>query len=199
MPNVYRYTKELQYWIQAKINAEPWMHVIFCGGKYAIYVWDTRQILETGAGKLHTGYLKGKLDLPVAVDNHKPLIGEDAMFFNATFFGIFEFKQIIRNGRREVCFYTINGIEICTTAKYKEMFCRLDKHGRPSNLREVSKWAYSTIYNAGNIYKIFGNLVKWDYRNEYPDLTYGYTGHRASKTEILNAIQQFRNDILEKS
>lgn len=79
--SVYRYNETIQKRIGSNTKPEPWLHVAICNrimkndGKlflfYAIYVWDTRQVIETGKADgnitgVHRGFVR-------ASDNHKPL------------------------------------------------------------------------------------------------------------------------------
>lgn len=62
---VYKYSEKLKELLGCKTNPEPWMHIVIQGdevtsnqklrqmknGKYAIYVWDTREVLEEGKVK----------------------------------------------------------------------------------------------------------------------------------------------------
>ena len=52
--HVYRYSEELQKQLGSKTKPEPWLHATYAinpdkkGGKYVIFVWDTRQVVEEG-------------------------------------------------------------------------------------------------------------------------------------------------------
>lgn len=90
---VYRYSDELQHCLHSKIKAEPWLH-IYLGprneGKgrnfvyYCIFVWDTRQVLDSGKVPLEQcrsmitvsrgeGAMRPKA--AIAVDNNELLKG----------------------------------------------------------------------------------------------------------------------------
>jgi hypothetical protein len=83
---VYRYNKELQNIIGSKINPEPWMHLVvntqgwYMNGvashekpMYAIYIWDTRQVLESG--NFDKNIINQLPRESTAKDDRKPLIG----------------------------------------------------------------------------------------------------------------------------
>lgn len=68
---ILRYTPEVQKQLGSKTKPEPWLHVCMQNDMYAIYVWDTRQILESGKYRFPaTG--------PIANDNRMPLVGQDS-------------------------------------------------------------------------------------------------------------------------
>lgn len=80
---VARYTKDIQYKIGCRVDAEPWMHIVFekfnptSNSKdnsvaFAVYVWDTRKVLGTGFTRPENYELGAS-----AKDNHKPLQGGD--------------------------------------------------------------------------------------------------------------------------
>lgn len=81
---IVRYNNEqVQQELRAKTKPEPWLHVCITDAypngesMYAIYVWDTRQIVETGKCKPSACD-----DATRALDNHKPLVGEYADLFD---------------------------------------------------------------------------------------------------------------------
>lgn len=74
---ILRYTEAIQKQIGSKTKPEPWMHIGIQSGKYAIWIWDTRQIVGTGKFSGDISKLQGT----AAKDNHKPLVGEHADAF----------------------------------------------------------------------------------------------------------------------
>lgn len=90
------YTKEIQEKLKSKVEPAPYLHcgIIVMKGKdrtgekqsgtmWAIWVWDTREVVEDGMSK-GTIYLDGTK--PVK-DDHKPLKGggPNASYINAKF------------------------------------------------------------------------------------------------------------------
>jgi hypothetical protein len=72
---IFAYTTELRTLFSLKTYPEPWLHLgINDDGDIAVWVWDTRAIVETSKTK---GIPIGK---PVH-DNHKPLKGQGAEKF----------------------------------------------------------------------------------------------------------------------
>ena len=67
---ILRYTESVQKQLNSKTKSEPWLHVVIKdNGEYAIYVWDTRKVIETGKTK------ETKFDgCTEARDNHKALV-----------------------------------------------------------------------------------------------------------------------------
>lgn len=73
---VLRYTSDVQKQIKSNIGAEPWLHIgILDDGRYAIWPWDTREIIRRG--KCDPTKVTGT----PAKDNHKPLSGPHAEDF----------------------------------------------------------------------------------------------------------------------
>lgn len=76
MIQILRYTEAIQKALGCKTKPEPWLHIgISSDGHYGIWIWDTRQILETG--KCDADKVNGT----PAKDNHKELVGEHAELF----------------------------------------------------------------------------------------------------------------------
>ena len=85
---VLKYTLEVQKQLKSKAKPEPWLHVLLVKHpsyddslSYAIYIWDTRAIVETSTCERKTSTIKGTS----ANDNHKPLKGKRADDFNFAF------------------------------------------------------------------------------------------------------------------
>lgn len=81
---VLRYTEDLQKALDSKIKSEPWLHCVILEDKplrrnmygsmyYAIYVWDTREILESS---MAFGHKLSKVAEQPAKDNHQTLKGK---------------------------------------------------------------------------------------------------------------------------
>lgn len=107
---VLRYSESIQKQIGSKTKPEPWLHITTArtgkDGKqawYAIFVWDTRQVVEEG--KLDWKYKKnesykikpgedGFLNGRYAQDNGKPLVGakHDFDFTNESEITVRQFK-----------------------------------------------------------------------------------------------------------
>lgn len=72
---VFRYDAKAQHFSGSNVKPEPWLHIgILDDGRYAIWVWDTRQIVGTGTGCKAWPGVK-------AADNHQPLKGKNAEAF----------------------------------------------------------------------------------------------------------------------
>jgi len=93
---IFQYSKEIQKAIGSTINPEPWLHVgiwkaeeltvsgnnMTTNPSYAIFVWDTREIVDYAFSKrgLKVKNIKGK----PASDNKQPLKGSMSSSFNET-------------------------------------------------------------------------------------------------------------------
>jgi hypothetical protein len=82
MKLIKRYSKGIQSILHSKTKPEPWMHALIVplsnAGKsfkfaYAIYIWDTRAVLETGKGTVSSHHVFDWAS--DALDNHQPLKG----------------------------------------------------------------------------------------------------------------------------
>lgn len=80
---VYKYTPEVQQLLHAKTKPEPYLHVVYTfdvdqkvPAYFAIYVWDTRKVVEEGfiAAK-HGVYDAMPADASHVKDNGEPLVG----------------------------------------------------------------------------------------------------------------------------
>lgn len=77
---ILRYTPEMQKQLVSKTKPEPWLHVAIIMPKdrgwaiYAIYVWDTRQVIEEGRKPIWDAHVEHLVGTP-AKDNHQPLQG----------------------------------------------------------------------------------------------------------------------------
>lgn len=88
---IFVYDKDIKNRVKAKTNPEPWMHICLVSrrvGKtaekkfeyvWAIYVWDTRQVIESGVAE------RSQIDFETllrahrgALDNHQRLQGADS-------------------------------------------------------------------------------------------------------------------------
>ena len=96
---ILRYNEHLKNKIGSKTKPEPWMHIVIIVNSvtgrgavktrkcsYAVYVWDTREIIETGSFdyKQPINYLEMYADK--ARDNHEPLVGSGSSTFNVSVF-----------------------------------------------------------------------------------------------------------------
>lgn len=89
--HVYRYSEKMQEQLGSKIKPEPWLHCTYSvdagnkAGKYVIFIWDSRQVVEEGKlarTKLFTKSYNGRFSQyhfdftgQPARDNGKPLQG----------------------------------------------------------------------------------------------------------------------------
>jgi hypothetical protein len=77
--SVHRYNELAQKTLQSRTAPEAWLHfasVAIGDGKviYAIFVWDTRQVIEQGTAKLNgKDYIQFLQSVPAAKDNGQPL------------------------------------------------------------------------------------------------------------------------------
>lgn len=88
---VFKYDRNIQKILKTKTKPEPWLHIGFVsahhaqgkerinGMSWAIYIWDTRQVLESGwiaTKDLNLDkYFRG---FDHALDNKQPLVGADS-------------------------------------------------------------------------------------------------------------------------
>lgn len=101
---ILRYTPALQKALGLRLKAEPWLHIAIHTiqpslyghlGKqdwtfwYAIYVWDTRQVVDDGtvSANLTTAQVDKIRSAKEAIDNHQPLVdgGGEAKEINQWF------------------------------------------------------------------------------------------------------------------
>jgi hypothetical protein len=84
MITILRYTEELQKFYRAKTKPEPWLHFVHVSGqlgdRWAIYVWDTRQVIEEGSD-----YRPVPQGVQKASDNHEMLKGAKNVSLVAAF------------------------------------------------------------------------------------------------------------------
>jgi hypothetical protein len=75
-----KYTESMQKTLNSTTKPEAWLHVaINSVGEWSIYVWDTREILETGEIKT----LRFSFRYEPAMDNLLPLIGKTKVNFQS--------------------------------------------------------------------------------------------------------------------
>jgi hypothetical protein len=180
------YSQEIQKAIGSKTEPAPWLHLATTN-KFvvAIYVWDTREIIET----LEVG-LTGldKIDsLGHSVpDSRKPLKGKNAELFQFQGYKITSEKVVAKNGGVTVKWF-INGHHVNTSRKFRDSYCSI-KNGRPSNIRDTSKVAMSSSWHKDGITKVFPDKPTIP-KDDYHDTTWGYTGSVASKRDIQGLIE----------
>lgn len=85
--------------------------------------------------------------------------------------------------------YFIDDKCIVKTETGFDQFCRIDKDGTPSRLREVTKRTYDTCWYCQALREIFGwHSSNWfdrhGFKDSYPDLTWGYQGSCISAKNI---------------
>ena len=106
--------------------------------------------------------------------------------------------------KRETTDFFVNGIKVATTRKYRETYCTI-KIGSLSNIRDKVKPAYATNWDRAGLEKILGTKSftiggrgSVDFRDGYPDTTWGDTGFAISmagvKEAILNFIETHKKD-----
>lgn len=67
---ILRYTDAVQRQVGCKTKPEPWLHIGLSGNSFAIWVWDTRQVVEDGlTGMTMLDNVTGQ----PATDNHVAL------------------------------------------------------------------------------------------------------------------------------
>lgn len=69
---IFRYNADIQSAIKAKTEAQPWLHIAVSEKGYDIYVWDTREVIESGK-------IKGKL---ISVAELNKTLGRNCQFAN---------------------------------------------------------------------------------------------------------------------
>lgn len=72
---VYKYNGAAQEYTKAKIEPQPWLHIAFSnqGGAFAIFVWDTRKVVEFGNLRYNENRTPKEAGLTRAKDNKQPL------------------------------------------------------------------------------------------------------------------------------
>ena len=111
------------------------------------------------------------------------------------------FKIIIvnkkdNNGNNIGQLFKVNDITICETTIKKQLFCKI-VHGSPEKIATISKIGKQTKWYPDGIEKITGFRPKVGSRNDvdfkeyYPDTTYGYTGHAVNSKEVLEYLNGF--------
>lgn len=99
--------------------------------------------------------------------------------------------------------YYFNDVHIATARKYSDYFCTVDRHGRPSNIRNRTKKCRSFTWDRNGLIKVLGhsdftigsrysrsfNSVSPDFMDDYPDTTWGYAGKIPSKKTVFEIIQ----------
>jgi hypothetical protein len=83
MLHIRKYNKKMQRLTDSKVKPEPWLHIAFIGSAreygFAIYVWDTRQVIEIDSIEVIDDEIK---NAPSPPDNHKPLVGGGSIVKN---------------------------------------------------------------------------------------------------------------------
>lgn len=74
---IYVYDDKVQQQVGAKTKPEPWLHIACTQARWAIYVWDKREIIEEGPMPRYDAVTGKK-----ANDSHEPLKGDAASKFN---------------------------------------------------------------------------------------------------------------------
>ena len=74
---ILRYDERVQQQLKSKTKPEPWLHIALADSNdrsyvFAIYIWDTREVIETGTTDNVTMY---SLDGNIAKDNHTMIKG----------------------------------------------------------------------------------------------------------------------------
>lgn len=72
--DIVRYTPEIQALLKSKTKPEPWLHCGIYDGNYVIWVWDTRDVVESGTSDAAWSFKLPK-SRQYANDNHVPLHG----------------------------------------------------------------------------------------------------------------------------
>ena len=76
VPLIVRYNENVQIYCKAKTKPEPWMHCAMIEDGYDIYVWDTREVIETGKLKSMPQVVKDA-SFTFAEDNLQALNGKN--------------------------------------------------------------------------------------------------------------------------
>lgn len=141
---ILRYTEDVQKQISSKVKPEPWLHIGIADGQYAIWVWDTRQIV--GTGKCSPYDVVGT----PAKDNRKPLSGQNAENFS------FERQRKQRASRPA----SPNDIDACNSGQEFKERLRNWRYITPAQRRGCVEYAkgYDAIYGKGN--HSYGSMLK---------------------------------------
>lgn len=99
-----RYTDEIQAKLNTKTKPEPWLHIAIAAEyhpdnrgngemEWAIYVWDTREVIESGSKSYHVQGRGKVLDLALASvqtvavkDNKEDLAGKAGNLISRSFY-----------------------------------------------------------------------------------------------------------------
>ena len=90
---IFRWNNQM-FNISTDVKPEPWLHIAMQVNKYgvirwAIYVWDTREIIDEGVDHVHIPEWQPRHTLfeglTRAKDNHQPLKGKNAAELNKLF------------------------------------------------------------------------------------------------------------------
>jgi hypothetical protein len=75
---ILKYSDSIKKKFKCKTNTEPYLHFIITDKAWAIYIWDTRRIIETNScdAKAYKQVLNMRIP-----DNHEPLVGKNSDLF----------------------------------------------------------------------------------------------------------------------
>lgn len=134
---ILRYTPELQKALGSKVKSEPWLHaMILQNGCWAIYVWDTREILDANVES------NAKQEMPIykfkgmkATDSYKPLTGKLAKDINFIYVLPIGWVQYHADGSAHT-----SGIKTVFDATDKVCICELNG----DDTEQVMLWQWQT-------------------------------------------------------
>lgn len=115
-------------------------------------------------------------------------------------------KTVEKKFGKQFTKFFVDGVLVAECRQYKEFYCTVDKSGRPSRVRDKVKTAKETRWESEGLVKLLGEDVKKEilftnrtlgdglFRDDYPHLTWGYTGSVLSPKKIKDLFNQYKNE-----
>lgn len=123
-------------------------------------------------------------------------------------------KSVETVNRKTVTKFFVDTILVAVCYQYKEFYCTVDRQGRPSNIRDRVKNAKETRWDLEGLKQLLGDAVSLAYsaskhssfrlkkttsptlplifKDDYPDLTWGYVGSILSPKKIKEAFEAYK-------
>lgn len=100
--------------------------------------------------------------------------------------------------KKELTKFFANGILVVECVKSRDYFATL-KNGVPSHIRNNIKNTYKTKWNKTGLREVVKTdmFTQDDFKNDAPDLQYGYQGTVLSPKKVKEAIEFFIDKYLE--
>lgn len=94
-------------------------------------------------------------------------------------------------GNTVVTTWFVNGINVATCKNGTDLYCSV-KDGRRSMLRDRRRPTKETNWNYTGITELGIDIIDCKiFRNDYPDLTWGYTGSVLTKKQIVEIFSKY--------